>query len=78
MAGAILATEVRLKDECTHLWRHAAHASRANRPRGLAISTLELNQAILQEQRGARRDRGVTAASIIASPNGDAWRFANG
>src|SRR5262249_54374990 len=26
---AILATGVRLKDECTHLWRHAAHASRA-------------------------------------------------
>src|SRR5215813_9049565 len=28
VAGAILATGVRLKDKCTHLWRHAAHASR--------------------------------------------------
>src|SRR5262249_19793767 len=34
----------------------------ANRPRGLAISILELNQAILQEQRGTRHDREVTAA----------------
>ena len=39
----------------------------ANRPRGLAISILELNQAIFQGQRGARRDQGVIAASIIAS-----------
>src|SRR2546422_7080310 len=29
MAGAILATGVRLEDKCTHLWRHAAHASSA-------------------------------------------------
>src|SRR5262244_1136944 len=50
----------------------------ANRPRELAISILESNQAIFQGQRGARHDRGVIAASIIASPNGDVWRFANG
>src|SRR5215475_14312424 len=40
----------------------------ANRPRELAISILESNQAIFQGQRGARHDRGVIAASIIASP----------
>src|SRR5262245_1583751 len=79
MAGAMLATEVRLKDKCTHPWRHAGHASRARiDPRELAISILESNQAIFQGQRGARHDRGVIAASIIASPNGDVWRFADG
>src|SRR5262249_21290 len=40
----------------------------ANRPRGLAISILELDQAILQEQRARAITEGVTAASIIASP----------
>src|SRR5437016_13562635 len=78
IAGAMLATGIRCERQMHAPWTACRPCvQRANRPRGLAIFILELNQAILPGPR-ARHDRGVSAASIIASADGDLWRFAHG
>src|SRR6516164_3156850 len=53
--------EFGLNDKCTQPMDGMPPMRLANRSRGLVISILELNQAVLQEPR-RRHDRGVTAA----------------
>jgi hypothetical protein len=59
-------------------WASGRYAQRANPPRGLAISILELNQAILQGQRGRGMTEGSPPDQSSPFQGGDAWRFANG